>query len=191
MALPFTVPRERLHQRRIDMQGYRRSDGLYDIEATLVDTKSSDLVTATGRTVRAGAPVHHMLLRLVVDDTLLVKAVHASTLASPYGICQQAPARLQVLVGLRIGAGWSRAVRERLPDAQGCTHLRELLGPLATVAFQTLSDLRQQQCPLGSPEHLQSKQDSCFAYAQEHAAHAAQQEPHSTPWAKQRPPSPP
>lgn len=165
------------------MQGYRRSDGLFDIEATLVDTKSRDMVTATGRTVPAGAPVHHMLLRLVVDDTMRIHAVHAGTFAAPYGVCQQAPAHLQVLVGMRIGAGWSRAVRERLPDAQNCTHLRELLGPLATVAYQTLADVRQKHCPLGSAEHLHSKQDSCFAYARVHADSELQPR-HSTPWAR-------
>lgn len=183
MELPTTVPRERLHQRCIEMHGYRRSDGLFDIEATLVDTKSRDMVTATGRTVPAGAPVHHMLLRLVVDDTMRIHAVHAATAAAPYGICQQAPAQLQALVGMQIGAGWSRAVRERLSAAHNCTHLRELLGPLATVAYQTLADVRQKNCPLGSEAHLQSKQDSCFAYAGVHA-HGQAQPPHSTPWAR-------
>lgn len=182
MALTPATPREPLHRRRIELQGYRRVDGLFDIEASLVDNKFTDMITATNRCVRAGADVHHMLLRLVVNAELQIVAVEAQTLAAPYGVCAEAPHTLQCLVGLRIGPGWTRAVRERLSGAQGCTHLRELLGPMATVAVQTLSALRQQQVPLGSPEHLQAKRDSCYGYASEHAVNLSPQALHHTPW---------
>ena len=43
------------------------------------------------------------------------------------------------LIGLRIGGGFHRAVRERLGGVHGCTHIVELLGPVATTAFQTVS----------------------------------------------------
>ena len=33
---------------------------------------------------------------------------------------------------------WRRAIRERLGGVEGCTHLVELLGPLATTAYQTI-----------------------------------------------------
>jgi Protein of unknown function (DUF2889) len=42
-------------------------------------------------------------------------------------------------VGLRIAAGWTSAVKQRLGRTEGCTHLVELLGPVATTAFQTLA----------------------------------------------------
>ena len=40
--MPLSPPeaRERLHTRSIEINGYRRSDGLYDIEAHLTDTKT-------------------------------------------------------------------------------------------------------------------------------------------------------
>ena len=37
------------------------------------------------------------------------------------------------------GGGWRRAVNEAVGGTKGCTHLKELLMPAATVAFQTLS----------------------------------------------------
>jgi Protein of unknown function (DUF2889) len=43
MPLPASVPRDELHLRRIELRGYRRHDGLYDIEAHMVDTKATDL----------------------------------------------------------------------------------------------------------------------------------------------------
>lgn len=184
MDSPRHVTRVPLHSRRIDMKGFRRSDGLYDIEASLVDTKSHDMHTATGRKVVAGTDVHCMLLRLVVDRELQIVEVEADTLAAPYGVCMKAPASLQALVGLRIGPGWARAVRERLTGARGCTHMRELLGPLATAAFQTLSEVRQQRLPMGSQERLLAKRDSCLAYAAEHAQDAAAQPLHYTPWSR-------
>ena len=40
MPLTEPVARELLHLRDIELRGYRRADGLFDIEATLQDTKS-------------------------------------------------------------------------------------------------------------------------------------------------------
>ena len=42
------------------------------------------------------------------------------------------------LEGLRIGRGFLKAANERVGGTVGCTHLRELLQQMATVAFQTL-----------------------------------------------------
>ena len=164
MPLPPPAPRDELHRRRIEMHGYRRHDGLYDIEARITDTKTSTLALSE-KTVPAGAPIHDMWLRLVVDEELTVHDVVAATDASPFPQCPQAAGALAAIKGLRIGAGWSRAVKERLGRAENCTHLAELLMPLATTAYQTLAPLRHTQ-----PERLDAngrpvKIDSCYAYA--------------------------
>ena len=49
MPLPPSVPRDELHLRRIELRGYRRADGLYDIEAHMVDTKTRELTLPDGR----------------------------------------------------------------------------------------------------------------------------------------------
>ena len=49
----------------------------------------------------------------------------------------------QKLVGAQIGAGWNRKVRELLGGTHGCTHLREMLGRMATVAFQAVYGRRR------------------------------------------------
>ena len=46
------------------------------------------------------------------------------------------------MIGVRIGAGWRREIRSRVGGVQGCTHLVEMLGALATVAYQTLYPVR-------------------------------------------------
>jgi hypothetical protein len=165
MPLPPSVPRDELHVRSIDLRGFRRHDGLYDIEARLVDTKRDDLTLASGRSVAPGEPIHDMSIRLVVDDDLNVIDIVASTDASPFDICPEATETLQSMKGLRIGAGWSKAIRERLAGRKGCTHLNELLTPLATVAFQALFPVRQAK-PMPVDAHGRPRKiDSCYAYA--------------------------
>ena len=70
MPLPEpTSAREPLHRRAIEIRGYKRADGMYDVEAHLVDTKPYDFKLAAG--VRpAGEPVHDMWLRITVDREL-------------------------------------------------------------------------------------------------------------------------
>ncbi|MEO7243505.1 MAG: DUF2889 domain-containing protein [Variovorax sp.] len=168
MPLPPTVDREELHLRRIEMRGYRRTDGLYDIEARLTDTKTHALPRDEGM-VEPGEALHDMWLRLVVDKDLLVHDALAVTDASPHRICPEATAGLARIKGLRIGSGWTRAIKERFAGSQGCTHLTELLGPLATTAFQTLTALRLARPDTLDDDGRPNKIDSCYAYGSERA----------------------
>jgi len=159
------MDREELHARRVELRGYQRVDGLYDVEAHMVDTKPEELALSNGRVVSPGEPVHDMSIRLVVDENLNVMDVLASTDAAPQGICPQATSTLQSLKGLRIGPGWSKAVGERLAGRKGCTHLNELLKPMATVAFQTLWKVRENRPTVVDANGKPRKIDSCYAYA--------------------------
>lgn len=160
------VTREELHFRRIDMRGYRRSDGLFEVEGRVTDRKSYDFVPwRGGRQVPTGDPVHDMGVRIVYDESLEVHAVETFTDTAPYPMCPEGGRVLQSLVGLRMASGWNREVRSRLANAASCTHLKELLGPMATVAYQSLSPINRDK-----PERLDAngrplKIDSCYAYA--------------------------
>ena len=67
MPLPVTdVERELRHTRRVRYEGYKRADGLWDIEAHLTDVKSHDNPMKAG-VRRAGQPIHEMWLRLTID----------------------------------------------------------------------------------------------------------------------------
>ncbi|MGH8465382.1 MAG: DUF2889 domain-containing protein, partial [Pseudomonas sp.] len=48
-------------------------------------------------------------------------------------------------VGVSIGPGFKKRVAERVGGLKGCTHLTELLGPMATTAIQTLAPLKQKR----------------------------------------------
>jgi Protein of unknown function (DUF2889) len=160
------VVREELHHRRIDMRGYRRSDGLYEIEGRVTDRKPHDFEPVSGgRAVPAHEPIHDMGVRLVYDDQFTVREVETFTDASPYQQCPLGGLALRALVGVRMTSGWSREVRSRLASAESCTHLRELLLPMATAAFQSMSVPRR-----GRPDPVDAtgrplKIDSCYAYS--------------------------
>ncbi|HEX9684589.1 MAG TPA: DUF2889 domain-containing protein, partial [Burkholderiales bacterium] len=49
MPLPISaVERELTHTRRVRYEGYKRADGLWDIEAHLTDVKNHDFTLKTG-----------------------------------------------------------------------------------------------------------------------------------------------
>ena len=164
MPLTPSPLRKPLHHRNIDLQGYSRSDGLYDIEVHMSDRKSNDIVVGDEKTIPAGQVIHDMWIRLVIDDSMLIHDVEAAIDASPYRICPESITALQFLIGKRIGSGWSRIVREGLSGHLGCTHLMELLTPLATAAFQTLFEVRVQQGPKLNANGVPAKINSCFAF---------------------------
>lgn len=167
-ALETGAAREELHFRRIDMRGYSRSDGLFELEARVTDRKPSEFAfPSSGRLVSAGEPIHDMGVGMVFDGHLEIREIRTFTDAAPYADCPDGGNALQSVVGLRMTSGWSREVRARLSGNRSCTHLMELLIPMATAAFQSLSKWRQ-----GRPDRLDAtgrpaKIDSCYAYGAE------------------------
>lgn len=142
MPLPAPAARELLHSRDIQIRGYRRADGLYDIEAELADTKSYGFGSKDRGYVEPGEKLHHMWLRLTVDETMQIVASEAATDSAPYTVCPQAAPNFSRLAGLRIKPGFLREVTHLVGGTVGCTHLRELLQQMATTAFQTINPHR-------------------------------------------------
>lgn len=169
--MPLSAPVERtpVHRRRIECRGFRRADGLWDIEGHMTDVRDSDTtLRVEERVVKAGEPIHEMSVRLTVDDNLTVVAIEAAMDAYPTGGCAGAVDPMQSLVGLRIAPGWTNAVKERLNGPLGCTHLMELMWPVATTAYQTLSMLRiDKLLAPAQPGKRPAKIDSCWAYSAE------------------------
>jgi hypothetical protein len=158
------IAREELHFRQIDIRGFRRSDGLFEVEGRVVDRRSRDQ-SIFGRTIPAGTPLHDMGVRLVFDVNLVVHGVETFTDAAPYEACPAGGIVLQKLIGVRMTSGWTKEVRSRIARAESCTHLIELLVPLATVAFQSVSAVGQLRTDTLDATGRPSKINSCYAYA--------------------------
>ena len=140
--MPLPVPdveREHTHTRRVRYEGYKRADGLWDIEAHLTDVKNHDQHMKTG-VRRAGQPIHEMWLRVTIDRHLTILEALASSDAVPYpGGCEQIAPAYRKLVGLNLVRGFRKRVKELFGDVKGCTHLSEMLGGLPTAAIQTFA----------------------------------------------------
>lgn len=139
MPLSPPIGRQHLHTRRVVCQGFFRDDGLWDIEGRITDEKTYEHANEWRGPLKPGDFVHDMSIRLTIDHTFTIVDAEAVTDKSPYSMCGDIAPAFRKLVGLRIGGGFHRAVRERLGGVHGCTHIVELLGPVATTAFQTVS----------------------------------------------------
>ena len=83
-SLAVPAPRTHVHTRDVQYRGYRREDGLWDIEAELTDTKTYGLERNGRDVLPAGDPVHGMVIRLTVDDAMKITDVAVGMPATPF-----------------------------------------------------------------------------------------------------------
>ena len=140
MPLPSAAATRLLkHRRQIDVQVYARGDGLWEVDALLVDTKTRISNMADGPRP-AGTPIHEMLLRLVVNERLDVIEAGSETRWMPYpGLCSEHGDAYAQLVGLNLLQDFHRSVRARLGGARACTHITELAQVLPTAVVQAFA----------------------------------------------------
>lgn len=131
-----TSPRRLVHTRTVTCRAYRREDGLLEIEAELADEKGQQVDFRTRPPVAPGQHMHRMALTLVMDDDYLIRDVKASTLTAPWPMCGGTDESYRQLVGLRIGPGFSRKLKQLLGGVQGCTHVTELVAQAANTYMQ-------------------------------------------------------
>lgn len=141
-AMPLPTPtaaRSRLHTRTIALDGWRRADGHYEIEARLVDLKHVDYRIASGLKP-AGTPIHDMTVRVAVDREFNILEAAAVTDEMPFvGGCDRIHPNYGRLVGMNLVRGFRRAVGEMFGEVNGCAHITELLMSLPTAAIQTMA----------------------------------------------------
>ncbi len=154
--------RRLVHRRAIDVQVFAHHDGLlWDLDATLADTKTREFELATGPR-RAGQPIHSMLLRLTIDTEFNVVDASARTLAAPYpGYCEDYGEAYRSLIGLNLLRGFSHAVKQRLHGVLACTHITELTRVLPTAAIQAFAG--EVIRPQASDEQQPFQLDRCHA----------------------------
>lgn len=140
MTLPQAAPSRQLkHRRQIDVQVFARDDGLWEVDATLVDTKTRVAHLGSGPR-EAGVPIHEMLLRLVVNEQLDILQAGSETRWMPYtGQCADHGDVYQRLVGLNLLKNFRLTSRERVGGVKGCTHITELAQVLPTAVVQAFA----------------------------------------------------
>ena len=160
MSVSPQVHRKQIHNREIKCIVYERQDGLWDIEGRITDTKTYSYDNEDRGVVSSGSPVHDMIVRLTIDEDLLVHEAEARTLSSPFKICPNIANSVEKLRGLKISSGWRNSVRDKIGSTNGCTHITELLiGPLATTAYQTIVPLKRHPNKNKNPSRRPSIKD--------------------------------
>ena len=137
-GLPTADRRRMVHERRYDIRGYEREDGMLDVEGKIVDLKPHSFDNHDRGYVPAGEPLHEMHLRLTIDHTFKIRKSVAATLYSPYTMCPGAAVAYERLEGLTIGPGFNKKAAEAIGTVHGCTHITEMLRAMGTVAFQSM-----------------------------------------------------
>lgn len=167
--LPEPEPREAVHTRSIVCRSFRRADGLIDIDGRFVDTRPFEYDSEWRGHCAAGAALHHMQVRLTVDSARHIRALASAMPGTPYAGCAEINPNFQRLVGLSIGRGFGKALRERLGGVQGCTHVRALLETMAAAAVQSFASNAHAPRKPGQPApvriwRLDGLIDTCHSY---------------------------
>lgn len=170
MSLSTPAARELLHTRNISCKGYKRVDGLYDIEGHLVDTKSYDIDNIDrGGVIHSGESLHEMRVRLTLDLNLLIHHAEAITEWAPYSLCKDGGMNISRLEGVKIGPGWRKTTLRLLGKTHGCTHITEMLGQMATTAYQTMgAEWNRRRASEGEAQSKSRPRllNSCYAFAE-------------------------
>jgi len=132
---PPPSARTLLHSRRIHCEGFRRVDGLLELEAVLLDTKTMPL-QLVNRVVSPTEPIHQMRVRLVLNAQREIVDATVFSEHTPYPTCTGVEAAYRQLIGLRIEPGFTQQVKRLFRGIAGCTHITELLPMMASTAFQ-------------------------------------------------------
>jgi hypothetical protein len=165
MPLSAATVRREIHHRVIDMKAYEREDGLFDVEAHLVDSKPFAFKRAASpEPISPGEALHDLWVRITMDGDCVVRRIDASSDVTPHSICKGAESSLELMVGERIASGWSSRVKQRLRGSVSCTHLMEMLIPLATTALQGLMGIRKGPARSLDSDGVPRQLNSCYAY---------------------------
>lgn len=166
--MPLSKPANRklAHTRVVTCHGYQRDDGLLDIEGRIVDTKPYRFENHDrGGWIEADEALHDMSVRLTINLEREVVAAEAVIDASPYNYCKQVVEVAQNLVGLKIEPGWTTKSNLAMGANRGCTHLTQLLGPVATTAIQTLASARYRSNAKKGGRGPNQFLNTCHSYA--------------------------
>lgn len=167
--LPMSLPppeiaRDPLHTRSVRVSSYAREDGLWDLEAELIDVKAYDFPKKAGDTHFAGDPIHHMHLRITIDDQFTIVDAVADYDSAPYGPnCAAISPAYKDLVGLNLLRKFREAVKARFSRSAGCTHMTELSYLLPTVAIQSMANRRREEQEQGDTDTRPFQLGGCHA----------------------------
>ncbi|MFT4607542.1 MAG: hypothetical protein ACI9V8_000208 [Urechidicola sp.] len=169
MPLSESITRNLAHTRVVTCHGYQREDELWDIEGRIVDTKPYRFPNKDrGGWIEADEALHDISIRITINIEMTITDAEAVIDRSPYTYCKSVVATAKNLIGLKIAPGWTLKSKAAMGKNRGCTHLTELLGPVATTAIQTITSEMMKRSKLNDSEPTESSSlfvNSCHSLA--------------------------
>ena len=111
-VLPEPEARQAIQTRSMVFRSFRRDDGLIDIDARFADTRPFAYDNAFRGACAEGSALHHMQLRVTLDRKRTIVALVSAIPSTPYGTCSSVQPNFQQVVGLNMGRGFRKALRE-------------------------------------------------------------------------------
>lgn len=163
MPISPPCPRTLFHSRNVEAFGYKREDGLWDIEASLTDVKSVPYENKDRGAVEPGEFLHRMSMRVTIDLDFHIHKIEAAIDHAPFQLCPDVAGEFSRLSGMRLGADFLEVVEDMFGGHKGCTHLNELVPVVITTAYQTLWSTREAREAAKPNRKRPSVIDTCHA----------------------------
>jgi hypothetical protein len=126
---------EKIHVRSVEVSTYECSGEGIIIEGILKDNRLKPYYLITGNAHPPGT-IHHMIIRLLIGDNLLIKKIEVEMPSTPHADCTETINSLKEIEGLNIAPGFSARIKKITGGIKGCTHLTTLLLVMAPAAVQ-------------------------------------------------------
>ncbi len=126
---------EKVHNRDIKVSTYKSKDGGIIVEGELIDNRLVNTHHHDGSKRSAGT-VHHLIIRLLVDNEFVIQDVEVEMPTIPHDECPETKNSLDEIKGMKIMRGFTLKIKEMFSNGRGCSHLSELLISMAPAAVQ-------------------------------------------------------
>ena len=135
MSLQERMKEDRVHSRNIEIFTCLSNGEGVIVQGTLKDDRLQQHYNIEGRLMDPFT-VHHMIIRMLVSDKLVIEEIEAEMPGIPREECPETIKSLDRIKGWKIAPGFTEKVKEEIGGTAGCVHLSALLLAMAPAAVQ-------------------------------------------------------
>jgi hypothetical protein len=126
---------DKIHVRNVEVSTYECEGEGIIVEGVLRDNRLKPYYLIAGDAHPPGT-IHHMIIRLLVGENLLIKKIEVEMPCTPHTDCIETINSLKEIEGLNIAPGFSFRVKKITGGIKGCSHLTTLILVMAPAAVQ-------------------------------------------------------
>lgn len=157
--------KEQVQRRDLKITTYKTDNKSIIVEGTLLDNRLIRTYHYSGAQREPGT-VHHMIVRILVDETLVIREVETEIATHPHQDCPQTIESMQKIKGLKLTSGFTMKIKELFGRGKGCSHLSALCIAMASAAIQGFwTAIATDPVPMESVESAKSVlADTCWVW---------------------------